>query len=51
MDSKLSKTSKTKKIVLGLFVLLLAVSVCQAVFGDGMTANLDGDEVGGPFGA
>ena len=54
MDSKLgktSKTSKTKKVVLGLFVLLLAVSVCQAVFGDGMTVNLDGDEVGGPFGA
>ena len=51
MDSKLGKTSKTKKVVLGVFILLLAVSVCQAVFGDGMTVNVDGDEVGGPFGA
>lgn len=46
-----SKTSNTKKVVLGVFVLLLAASVCQAVFGDGMTVNVDGDEIGGPFGA
>ncbi|HEX7982932.1 MAG TPA: hypothetical protein VF616_05405 [Duganella sp.] len=46
-----SKTSTTKKVVLGVFVLLLAASVCQAVFGDGMTVNVDGDEIGGPFGA
>lgn len=51
MDSKLGKTSNTKKVVLGVFILLLAVSVCQAVFGDGMTVNVDGDEMGGPFGA
>jgi len=51
MDSKLGKTSNTKKVVLGVFMLLLAVSICQAVFGDGMTVNVDGDEMGGPFGA
>ena len=39
-----------KKLVVAAFVTLLAVSAWQAVFGDGMHVNIDGDEIDGPLG-
>ena len=39
-----------KKLVFAAFVTLLAVSAWQAIFGDGMSVNIDGDEIDGPLG-
>lgn len=40
----------TKKTLLAALLLLLAVCTWQSVFGDGMSVDIDGDEVGGPLG-
>jgi len=39
-----------KKLVFAAFILLLAASAWQSVFGDGMHVNIDGDEIDGPIG-
>ncbi|MQA42647.1 hypothetical protein [Rugamonas aquatica] len=39
-----------KKLVFAAFVTLLAVAAWQAIFGDGMQVNIDGDEIDGPLG-
>lgn len=40
----------TRNIIAAAFLLLVAVCAWQSVFGDGMSVNIDGDEVGGPLG-
>lgn len=40
----------TKTTLLAAFLVLLAVCTWQSLFGDGMSVNIDGDEVGGPLG-
>ncbi|MBV6321579.1 hypothetical protein [Duganella violaceipulchra] len=39
-----------KKLVFAAFIVLLAASAWQSVFGDGMHVNIDGDEIDGPIG-
>ncbi|WP_332856195.1 hypothetical protein [Duganella sp. S19_KUP01_CR8] len=39
-----------KKLVFAAFIILLAASAWQSVFGDGMHVNIDGDEIDGPIG-
>jgi hypothetical protein len=40
-----------KKLILATIVLLFAVAAAQALFGDGMHVNIDGEEFDGPLGA
>lgn len=40
----------TRNTIAAAFLLLVAVCAWQSVFGDGMSVNIDGDEVGGPLG-
>ena len=43
--------SKAKKLIFATLIFLLAVAAWQSVFGDGMSVNIDGDEIDGPLGA
>nr|WP_315401388.1 hypothetical protein [uncultured Duganella sp.] len=46
-----ARRATARKVALGLFAVLLAVALWQALFGDGMGVNIDGDQIDGPFGA
>ncbi|NYE63423.1 hypothetical protein FHW58_004653 [Duganella sp. 1224] len=43
--------TNAKKLIFAAVLFLLAVAACQALFGDGMHVNIDGDEIDGPLGA
>ncbi|NVM75747.1 hypothetical protein FHW83_001534 [Duganella sp. SG902] len=43
--------SKAKKLIFATLIFLLVVAAWQSMFGDGMTVNIDGDEIDGPLGA
>jgi hypothetical protein len=42
--------TKAKKLILAAVIFLLAIAAWQSIFGDGMSVNIDGDEIDGPFG-
>jgi len=43
--------TKAKKLIFAALIFLLVIALWQAVFGDGMYVNIDGDEIDGPLGA
>jgi hypothetical protein len=43
--------TKAKNLIFAAVILLLAVAICQSIFGDGMHVNIDGDEIDGPLDA
>lgn len=43
--------TNAKKLIFAAVIFLLAIAAWQSVFGDGMTVNIDGDEIDGPLGA
>ena len=43
--------TKAKKLIFAVIILLLAVAAWQSAFGDGLSVNIDGDEIDGPLGA
>ncbi|WP_373990278.1 hypothetical protein [Duganella sp. BuS-21] len=43
--------TKAKKLIFAAVIFLMVVAICQSTFGDGMSVNIDGDEIDGPLGA
>lgn len=43
--------TKAKKLIFAAVIFFMVVAICQSTFGDGMSVNIDGDEIDGPLGA